>query len=354
MARVLSRINSDVLGEIFKWCTTGQDNDGMNWDLPALVLSQVCRHWNHVALSTPAIWSSVSCKGSQSFQLPDILAIYFQLCSRQLPLSVTIENWEVELPKLCEPILSIAPRIIALSTNAIQLVGSVCTSFPNLSVLKVLLQGNVDAYNTLLLVLCNMAVLDHLDIQAGCCLVGPAPAGRHLPIPLCALTALRFTMSSFYDIPALFLTIKVPLITSLFLSTPGCPPTFAFWSAVSDFLEASPTLFALELNDISFQIDDTLDNPNHLDRFLEALKNIRQLTLSHMNILPLLQRISEEQMQDRWLCFALVDLVIIFSRIPSDMFMEFVLSRAGLTPPQAQNCATLKSIHLDHFWRLTS
>ncbi|KIJ22493.1 hypothetical protein M422DRAFT_277063 [Sphaerobolus stellatus SS14] len=156
-------------------------------------------------------------------------------------------------------------------------------------------------------------------------------------------------MLSFYDIPSFFLTIRAPVITVLFLSAPVSRPTLAFWSAVSQFLEASPTLVALELEDIGFLTDDILENSNHLCRFLEALRNIQDLTLRHMDILPFFQRILAEQAEDRYLCSALEHISVIFSQLPADLFMEFVLHHAGLEAAQA-----LKSIHLDRFWGLTS
>ncbi|KIJ32208.1 hypothetical protein M422DRAFT_266007 [Sphaerobolus stellatus SS14] len=340
----------NVLTEILQWCTIPEDQNVLNWVLPAVVLSQVCHHWFHVALSTPVIWSLLSFTTVDSFQLHHwhILPIYFQLCSQRIPFSLTIKEWENDLMRPSQPILSKAPRITLLSTNAMQVISSVCCAFPSLLFLRVHLREDGDAYYRLLLMLRYAPLLEQLDIQVGN--LNYDPIGCNPPIILGKLTSLRFTISWFYDIPTLFLILQVPLITSLFLSAPGSPPTLAFWSAVSAFLEAYPTLIKLDLNDIAFP-EQELDNTNKLGHFLEAMIHIRHLTLHLMPLGLFFQRISKQATPV--LCSKLEHLRVSFSRIPDDAFMEFVSSRASLDVQHMGSLNRLKSFHLDRCWGLT-
>lgn len=102
-ATVLSparRIPSDLLSEIFRWCTAHDfesDRSGSSLDPTEMhwILPQVSRQWRSAALSCPQIWSTIRITDVEfgDYSAPRLLSLTLQLQrTRFSPLSVSIES----------------------------------------------------------------------------------------------------------------------------------------------------------------------------------------------------------------------------------------------------------------------
>jgi hypothetical protein len=112
----IGRLSTELLSEIFLHCLPPSDVHSLCQYVPPLVLGQVCRFWRQVALSTPALWSTicVNFDNTRDFEAASNLIFTWLSRSGALPLSLTlIADADDRLPMahlVLEWIMAYAPR----------------------------------------------------------------------------------------------------------------------------------------------------------------------------------------------------------------------------------------------------
>jgi hypothetical protein len=120
----ISRLPSDILGEIFIWCLCANGFQSLNepgrLSLEPLTLSHVNSRWRDVAISTSSLWSTIWVDRPREAHVP-MVALWLER-SRQCPLVLYLRQTVPPLPGQ-QPSSTADPREYALTDEILLLLG---------------------------------------------------------------------------------------------------------------------------------------------------------------------------------------------------------------------------------------
>ncbi|KAF8572645.1 hypothetical protein K439DRAFT_1625625 [Ramaria rubella] len=134
-----SHFLASLLGEIFLLCAEIPGTP-LTRDIPPLLFIRISRHWRDVALKTPRLWCDLVLSTESRLDPYLIIPLFLRHSSAVVPLRIIIETNHASPIKLGYPSVQ-APYLRALSTNAIDLLGSLSPSFPYLKHIRLQLKG---------------------------------------------------------------------------------------------------------------------------------------------------------------------------------------------------------------------
>ncbi|KAJ7039809.1 hypothetical protein C8F04DRAFT_279802 [Mycena alexandri] len=144
----------ELVSQIFVHCLPSHGRVRPKVDTPPLSLSQICRDWREIALSSCELWSSLDLlftAGSPNDGALPLLETWFSR-AKDYPLSVTIRSEDEELdPKIISLISSVAGRIQSLELQGrredLQLFATPHATFTRLRRLAVIYPDSSFAYH---------------------------------------------------------------------------------------------------------------------------------------------------------------------------------------------------------------